>query len=170
MPRTAGVLLLGTGGSMPAHSTTYFETACAVEDQREVHPFAFRTHTHSMGRVVSGWRVRGEEWTLIGKKDPQLPQVPALPPHQPPTLLNFPFHLSSSPFMSTHQMFYPLEEPLILVAGDNVAARCTMVNTRDRCHILHTKILCCFHPCLSVCPPGLRRWVRRVRTKCATST
>jgi len=103
MPRTAGVLLLGTGGSMPAHSTTYFETACAVEDQREVHPFAFRTHTHSMGRVVSGWRVRGEEWTLIGKKDPQLPQ-----------------------------MFYPLEEPLILVAGDNVAARCTMVNTRDR--------------------------------------
>ena len=141
MPRTAGVLLLGTGGSMPAHSTTYFETACAVEDQREVPPFAFRTHTHSMGRVVSGWRVRGEEWTLIGKKDPQLPQVPALPPHQPPTLLNFPFHLSSSPFMSTHQMFYPLEEPLILVAGDNVAARCTMVNTRDRCHILHTNQL-----------------------------
>ena len=79
MPRTAGVLLLGTSGSMPAHSTTYFETSCAVEDKREVHPFAFRTHTHSMGRVVSGWRVRGEEWTLIGKKDPQLPQVTNLP-------------------------------------------------------------------------------------------
>ena len=25
MPRTAGVLLMGTGGSAPSHSTTYFE-------------------------------------------------------------------------------------------------------------------------------------------------
>ena len=25
MPRTAGVLLMGTGGSAPPHSTTYFE-------------------------------------------------------------------------------------------------------------------------------------------------
>merc|ERR1712130_586035 len=75
-PRTAGVLLLGTGGSAPPHSTTYFETACEIEDQREIHPFAFRTHTHSLGRVVSGWRVRNQQdWTLIGKKSPQVPQM-----------------------------------------------------------------------------------------------
>merc|ERR1711971_1521134 len=104
MPRTAGVLLMGTGGSAPPHSTTYFETACAIEDQREIHPFAFRTHTHSLGRVVSGWRVRNnQDWTLIGKKSPQVPQ-----------------------------MFYPVETDMTLSAGDVVAARCTMVNTRDR--------------------------------------
>ena len=49
-PKTAGVLLLGTGGSAPAHTTTYFETACQIEDSRAIHPFAFRTHTHSLGR------------------------------------------------------------------------------------------------------------------------
>merc|ERR1712018_1055929 len=104
MPRTAGVLLLGTGGSAPPHSTTYFETACEIEDQRKIHPFAFRTHTHSLGRVVSGWRVRNrQDWTLIGKKSPQVPQ-----------------------------MFYPVEADMTLSAGDVVAARCTMVNTRDR--------------------------------------
>ena len=31
LPRTAGVLLMGTGGSAPAHSTTYFEVVvCSV--------------------------------------------------------------------------------------------------------------------------------------------
>merc|ERR1711936_1168179 len=104
LPRTAGVLLMGTGGSAPAHSTTYFETACEIEDQRQIHPFAFRTHTHSLGRVVSGWRVRNnQDWTLIGKKSPQVPQ-----------------------------MFYPVETDITLSAGDVVAARCTMVNTRGR--------------------------------------
>lgn len=48
-PQTAGVILLGTGGMIPAKSTTYFETACMVEDARTIHPFAFRTHTHSLG-------------------------------------------------------------------------------------------------------------------------
>ena len=49
-PKTAGVLLLGTGGNAPAHSTTYFETSCEIEDSRQIHPFAFRTHTHSLGK------------------------------------------------------------------------------------------------------------------------
>merc|ERR1711993_198051 len=103
-PKTAGVLLLGTSGFAPKHSTTYFETACQMNDDREIHPFAFRTHTHSLGKVVSGWRVRNnQDWTLIGKKSPQVPQ-----------------------------MFYPVETDITLSAGDVVAARCTMVNTRDR--------------------------------------
>ena len=48
-PKTAGVFLLGTSGYAPRHSTTYFETACEMDDDREIHPFAFRTHTHSLG-------------------------------------------------------------------------------------------------------------------------
>lgn len=50
-PMTAGVLLLGTSGFAPAHSTTYFETACQMDDDRELHPFAFRVHTHSTGKA-----------------------------------------------------------------------------------------------------------------------
>jgi len=104
-PKTAGVLLMGTGGSAPPHSTTYFETSCDIDDPRTIHPFAFRTHTHSLGKVVSGWKVENSNsWTLIGKQDPQKPQ-----------------------------MFYPINNPgLTLTKGDTVAARCTMVNHRDR--------------------------------------
>lgn len=41
-----------------------------------IHPFAFRVHTHGLGRVVSGWKVTADQtWTLLGKRDPQLPQM-----------------------------------------------------------------------------------------------
>ncbi|XP_040581267.1 peptidylglycine alpha-hydroxylating monooxygenase [Lepeophtheirus salmonis] len=105
-PKEAGVLLLGTGGFAPAHSTTFFETSCEVRDDREIHPFAFRTHTHGLGRIVSGWKVSPYQnwtWSLIGKRSPQDPQ-----------------------------MFYSVEDKnLIITADDIVAARCTMVNDRD---------------------------------------
>jgi hypothetical protein len=56
------------------------------------------------GKVVSGWRVRDKNnWKLIGKKNPQLPQ-----------------------------MFYPVDNEMTIRKGDTVAARCTMVNNRDR--------------------------------------
>jgi len=107
--QTAGVILMGTGGMAPAHSTTFFETACTVEDAREIHPFAFRTHTHSLGQVVSGWKVSNAtkpnemEWDMIGKKSPKEPQ-----------------------------MFYPIADPeLTFTKGDILAARCTMVNHHD---------------------------------------
>lgn len=104
-PKTAGVLLMGTGGMAPPHTTTYFETSCDIEDSRTIHPFAFRTHTHALGKVVSGYKVdKSNKWSLIGKKDPHLPQ-----------------------------MFYPVaDKSLSLTKGDTVAARCTMVNNRDR--------------------------------------
>lgn len=40
-----------------------------------IHPFAFRTHTHSMGRVVSAFYKHADEWTMIGKRNPQWPQL-----------------------------------------------------------------------------------------------
>ena len=57
------------------------------------------------GKLVSGWRVRdNSQWTLIGKKNPQLPQ-----------------------------MFYPVEDgSMVIRPGDVVAARCTMVNNKDK--------------------------------------
>ena len=54
-PKTAGVLLLGTAGQIPAHSTTFFETACEINDPRDIHPFAFRVHTHSLGEFTSSY-------------------------------------------------------------------------------------------------------------------
>ena len=51
-PKTAGVILLGTGGQAPPHTTTFFETACEMEDPRTIHPLAFRTHAHALGKIT----------------------------------------------------------------------------------------------------------------------
>merc|ERR1712127_830944 len=104
-PRRAGVYFLGTGGVIPNRATQYMEAACKISTSLSLHPFAFRTHTHALGRVVSGWKVSPNmEWNLIGKKDPQLPQ-----------------------------MFYPVEDKaMTITGGDTLAARCTMVSYRDR--------------------------------------
>lgn len=51
------------------------EVAHRLREDIELHPFGFRTHTHKLGKVVSGWRVFGGNWTLIGKRDPRKPQV-----------------------------------------------------------------------------------------------
>ncbi|XP_058132797.1 peptidyl-glycine alpha-amidating monooxygenase isoform X12 [Dasypus novemcinctus] len=60
-----------------------------------MHVFAYRVHTHHLGQVVSGYRVRNEQWTLIGHQSPQLPQA-----------------------------FYPVEHPVDVSFGDILAARC----------------------------------------------
>ena len=103
-PKSAGVLFLGTNGRYPAQTTTNSEVACSLKEDKVIHPFAFRVHTHGLGRVVSGWKVVNKrEWTLLGKEDPQLPQ-----------------------------MFYPVDDKAVtLTKNEVVAARCTMVNHRD---------------------------------------
>ncbi|KAM6149025.1 peptidyl-glycine alpha-amidating monooxygenase isoform 4-T4 [Erethizon dorsatum] len=60
-----------------------------------MHVFAYRVHTHHLGKVVSGYRVRSGQWTLIGRQSPQLPQA-----------------------------FYPVEHPVEVSFGDILAARC----------------------------------------------
>jgi peptidylglycine monooxygenase len=104
MPKQAGVLLMVTGGKIDKKANEKFETACLIDEDVELHPFAYRTHTHKNGKVVSGYLVRDGQWSLIGKKDPQLPQ-----------------------------MFYPVDNTnMIIKNGDTVAARCTMHNENDR--------------------------------------
>ncbi|XP_075397443.1 peptidyl-glycine alpha-amidating monooxygenase isoform X15 [Tenrec ecaudatus] len=60
-----------------------------------MHVFAYRVHTHHLGKVVSGYRLRNGQWTLIGRQSPQLPQA-----------------------------FYPVEHPVDVSFGDVLAARC----------------------------------------------
>ncbi|CAL7934678.1 unnamed protein product [Xylocopa violacea] len=101
--KLAGVLLLGTSGVIPPRSTTYMETACTIRENKTIHPFAYRTHTHSLGKVVSGYLVKPDyTWTELGKRDPLTPQ-----------------------------MFYPINNKVTASQGDRIAARCTMHNTRD---------------------------------------
>ncbi|KAK7501583.1 hypothetical protein BaRGS_00007014 [Batillaria attramentaria] len=103
-PRRAGVYLMVTGGRIPAHSIEYLEAACDFPDSDlEIHPFAFRTHAHKLGRVISGYRVRHQQWQEIGRQDPRKPQ-----------------------------MFYNVTDPEMTIKnGDILAARCTMENTNN---------------------------------------
>ncbi|XP_054090273.1 peptidylglycine alpha-hydroxylating monooxygenase isoform X2 [Zeugodacus cucurbitae] len=108
LKKLAGVLLLGTAGHIPPNSLEHMETACEINENKTLHPIAYRTHTHSLGKVVSGYRVRTDEhgshqWTLLGKRDPLTPQ-----------------------------MFYPVENSDPIVIGDYLAARCTMISHRNR--------------------------------------
>ncbi|XP_015601575.1 peptidylglycine alpha-hydroxylating monooxygenase [Cephus cinctus] len=101
--KLAGVLLLGTGGNIPPKSTEYMETSCAIEEKKTIYPFAYRVHTHTLGRVVSGYLVKqNSEWIELGKRDPMKPQ-----------------------------MFYPIHINVTATLGDVVAARCTMHNDRE---------------------------------------
>ncbi|GFO46325.1 peptidylglycine alpha-hydroxylating monooxygenase-like [Plakobranchus ocellatus] len=101
--KQAGVYIMSTGGSLPSHTVEYFEVACEMTEDVEIFPFAFRTHAHSLGRVISGYRIRDGVWTEIGRKDPRLPE-----------------------------MFYNATNQGISVRrGDILAARCTMHDTTD---------------------------------------
>ncbi|CAC5378602.1 FBN2_3 [Mytilus coruscus] len=74
-PKRAGVMLLGTGGMLPKHSVEYFETACKYRESFTVYPFAYRTHAHMHGKVVSGYVIKDGVWTELGRKDPMKPEM-----------------------------------------------------------------------------------------------
>ncbi|XP_018325983.1 peptidylglycine alpha-hydroxylating monooxygenase [Agrilus planipennis] len=105
--KLAGVILLGTGGAIPPNSITHMETDCKINEDKIIYPFAYRTHTHSLGRVVSGYKVRRDRygldhWTLLGKRNPLTPQT-----------------------------FYPVFNRDPVLPGDVLAARCTMENKKN---------------------------------------
>ncbi|XP_011691075.1 PREDICTED: peptidylglycine alpha-hydroxylating monooxygenase-like [Wasmannia auropunctata] len=102
--KLAGVIALATGGFIPAKETAHMESACSITENKTIHPFAFRTHTHSLGKVVSGYVVKpNNNWIELGKRDPLKPQ-----------------------------MFLPVTHKIPITYGDTLAVRCTMKSTRDR--------------------------------------
>ncbi|PAV70081.1 hypothetical protein WR25_21653 isoform B [Diploscapter pachys] len=49
--------------------------SCPYNSVTPVHPFAFRTHTHMMGRSVSAYYQHNGIWTKSGHRNPQWPQL-----------------------------------------------------------------------------------------------
>lgn len=51
------------------------DETCQYNGDIDIHPFAYRTHTHGLGRVVSAYIIHDQQWTMVGKRNPQWPQV-----------------------------------------------------------------------------------------------
>uniref|UniRef100_A0A8C7LGA5 Peptidylglycine alpha-amidating monooxygenase n=1 Tax=Oncorhynchus kisutch TaxID=8019 RepID=A0A8C7LGA5_ONCKI len=81
-PFIAGMYLMMSVTTVipPGNKVTNADVACTYNSY-PIYPFAFRTHTHKLGQVVSGYRIRDGKWTLIGRQTPQLPQVGVWPCH-----------------------------------------------------------------------------------------
>ncbi|XP_022521285.2 peptidyl-glycine alpha-amidating monooxygenase isoform X2 [Astyanax mexicanus] len=95
-PFIAGMYLMMSVDTVipPGKTVTNADIACTYLSY-PMYPFAFRTHTHRLGKVVSGYRIRNGQWTLIGRQSPQLPQA-----------------------------FYPVSNDIEVKYGDTLAARC----------------------------------------------
>ncbi|XP_077441670.1 peptidyl-glycine alpha-amidating monooxygenase isoform X3 [Vanacampus margaritifer] len=95
-PFIAGIYLLMSMDTVikPGNRVTNADIACDYTSY-PIYPFAFRTHTHRLGKVVSGYRIRNGKWNLIGRQSPQLPQA-----------------------------FYPTNRDVDVQRGDTLAARC----------------------------------------------
>uniref|UniRef100_A0A3Q1EPX4 Peptidylglycine alpha-amidating monooxygenase n=2 Tax=Acanthochromis polyacanthus TaxID=80966 RepID=A0A3Q1EPX4_9TELE len=95
-PFIAGIYLLMSVDTviLPGKRVTNADIACDYTSY-PIYPFAFRTHTHRLGKVVSGYRIRDGKWSLIGRQSPQLPQA-----------------------------FYPANKEVDVKYGDTIAARC----------------------------------------------
>lgn len=95
-PLIAGMYLMMSVNTVipPGEKVVDADIACHYQ-KYPMHLFAYRVHTHRLGKVVSGYRVRNGQWTLIGRQSPQLPQA-----------------------------FYPVEHLVDISFGDTLAARC----------------------------------------------
>ncbi|XP_062985627.1 peptidyl-glycine alpha-amidating monooxygenase isoform X2 [Elgaria multicarinata webbii] len=95
-PMIAGMYLMMSVDTVipPGEKAVNADIACHYK-MYPMHLFAYRVHTHHLGKVVSGYRIRDGQWTLIGRQSPQLPQA-----------------------------FYPVENPVEIKYGDTLAARC----------------------------------------------
>lgn len=102
--RRAGIFVLGTGGEIPPHSTVYMETACYYNGYFDIRPFAFSIHARALGQVISGYRIRDGKWAELGRESPKSPKV---------------YYNTTIPGST-------------VMNGDILAARCTMVNNKDR--------------------------------------
>lgn len=104
--KLAGIYLLLSYGYVP-EGVTKHQMECQFTENKIIHPFRFRTHTHKLGTHVAAYKKPADnpiEFVLIGEHDPQQPQ-----------------------------MFYPVQDKSMTVSkGDRVYAYCDFNNTRGQ--------------------------------------
>lgn len=104
--KMAGIYLLLSNGYVPQGRSKH-TMECQIQEDKVIHPFRFRTHTHKLGVKVGGYKKPVNNYlepVLIGEHDPQKPQ-----------------------------MFYPVDDPSLTIGkGDRVYAYCEYNNTRSR--------------------------------------
>ncbi|CAG5119523.1 unnamed protein product [Candidula unifasciata] len=105
-PQQVGYLVLGNWGVIPPQKYEfYLDSFCEFPLNDTVYPIAYRTHSHNLGVVTSGYRIRAGLWVEIGRNSPQLPQA---------------FYKVSNPGMNIRP-------------GDVLASRCVMNSvSRDK--------------------------------------
>ncbi|KAK6178788.1 hypothetical protein SNE40_011296 [Patella caerulea] len=87
----------------PNTPVVHADISCKYFGETSMHPFAYRTHAHDLGRVITGYQYN-TTYHMIGKGNPQWPQA-----------------------------FYPTKEDIEIKPGDSLIARCTFNSTgRDR--------------------------------------
>jgi hypothetical protein len=75
-PYVAGIFLL-SGNSFvipPGLPAYYVDVSCRFSEEKSIFPMFYRTHTHSLGTVVTGYQFN-DSYHEIGKGNPQWPQV-----------------------------------------------------------------------------------------------
>nr|AEI84584.1 peptidylglycine alpha-amidating monooxygenase [Conus bullatus] len=92
----AGVYIMVATFDIPPNETKYnVNISCKHDENFSMFPFAYRTHAHNLGRVITGYEYNGT-YNLIGKGNPMWPQA-----------------------------FYPTNTSVEVKPGDSLVARCT---------------------------------------------
>ncbi|KAF6039893.1 PAM [Bugula neritina] len=123
---TQGIFLMAAdfGHIPPKKTAAHLDVSCYFKSSKTIHPFAFRTHAHSLSTVISAYkRPAGHpqaKWEELGKGNPQWPQA-----------------------------FYPMKTKHTIQYNDIVVARCVYNSTsRDTdTHVgsKHTDEMCNFY-------------------------
>jgi len=100
----AGIYLIASSNiRIPAHGNGYGVVSCVNNIKAKLNVFAYRTHTHDLGKVATAYRVREGETKMIGKGNPTWPEA-----------------------------FYMRErESIDLQYGDKLIARCDYASNRN---------------------------------------
>ena len=56
LPKTAGLMVTVALGAAAPKTTTSFEAACKIQDERKIHPLLFQVHTHKLGMTKTDER------------------------------------------------------------------------------------------------------------------
>lgn len=101
-----GIFFLGSNFFLlPPGKETNVNVECDYPDKEPIDIFAFRTHAHSHGKVITGYRYRQSEgYHMIGKGNPQWP----------------------------HAFYTRVGGPIRVQKGDTVHATCTFFNEEEK--------------------------------------